>query len=178
MTMMNQVRRELPRLNQTDTRSGVGRDLHDSDLRAAELRATDLRDRRICEEFAGSKNITKAELAAKWGMSVINLRRILKRGGVDEREAATRSRAFADKRAISPLHAKLGHVISYARCMQLEKTAEEFSDEARLTAMRLRAIELGFKSPTIDELERIAAALNLSVRDLVDPKYDVLHGRQ
>jgi transcriptional regulator with XRE-family HTH domain len=138
----------------------------------------DARDRQICHEFATSKNITKADLAAKWGMSVINLRRILKRGGVDGRQTAHRSRAFADKRALSQLHARLGHIISYARCMQLEMTAEEFSEEARLTAMRLRAIELGFKSPTIDELERIAAALKLSVSDLVDPKFDVLHSKR
>lgn len=102
------------------------------------------------------------KIADRYGMSRQNVQKILDAFGVlkMDRVPTKRNRSLADLRAISTLHVRIGHHISYARHFTLKMSVDEFAMKVRLTRQRLRKIEVGVEDPTLGELVRIADALN------------------
>lgn len=125
-------------------------------------------------ELYFEKGLQAGEIATRLGYSIESIRKFLQRErkarGVSANEPRARNvRSFEDRKVMSNRHSAIGARLSRYRFQRPgdEMTAEELGLKIGVSRLRAREMELGFHDFTLSELEKISAALECSLEELI-----------
>jgi len=113
------------------------------------------------------------DIAAAWGMTEHSLRSLRRRLGIKSpRKAVSNSKTKRHHSLLNPvsaIHQQIGVKLDMHRAVIAKQRPVEFAHRLRVTAIRLRKMELGAWDFSLSELVKIADILGLPVEDLIRP---------
>ncbi len=119
------------------------------------------RDQEIALKYAKGRPATK--LAVEFGLSVPTIRRILKQMNA---VAGPRERLIEEDKVVCPIHKKLGSRI-YAYRFKKTQDVHMTSGLLGWSVKKLRNIEQGKTSPTLQDLQGLAKYMNISLSEIM-----------
>lgn len=131
---------------------------HDYDISA--------RDKQIAQDWLNGKS--RAEISRERGLSRDWVRKILRKQGITAETRRKKVREPEESvKALSNMHARIGHDISYYRTTELDLDRLQLAKKAELSVHRVTALEMGRYDPTLGELVRLANAVGKPLKDLL-----------
>lgn len=122
------------------------------------------RDAKIVAEYA---SLSASKLAAKYGISVPQIYRIVKEAGGKKAESQT-PLDNNNSKVIDDNHRKIGMKLYFHRTTKKFQETDKASVELNWSVRKLRSIEQGFSVLNLIELITIAEYLGISVSSLLE----------
>lgn len=131
------------------------------------------RNERICNRYL-EEGETAQEIAIDVGLSVMAIRVILKNGNA-LRGKTPRVKKLKEDKVLSPLHAKIGGMLSHHRFFTRGIDRRMAADELNWSMQRVATVEAGGYNLTLTDLQDLSRFLGRPIEEIVNGQSSTKH---
>jgi transcriptional regulator with XRE-family HTH domain len=133
------------------------------------------RNRRICERYL-EEGETAQDIAIDVGLSVMAVRVILKKGNA-LRGKTPRVKKPKEEKVLSPLHSKIGGMLSHHRFFTRGIDRKKAAEELNWSMQRVATVEAGSYNLTLTDLQDLSRFLGRPIEEIVNGQSPAKHAK-